>query len=92
VGQGLGGIYCLGCGMKGMLKDTRLRRDIDELISNNLFTVLLDASREENKVSGRKLRQDEVMGNMCIMLFAGHETTANTLHYAIFLLALDRTF
>jgi len=33
------------------------------------------------------MNAQEVMGNMFIMLFAGHETTANTLHYSLLLLA-----
>ncbi|KAJ7160377.1 cytochrome P450 [Mycena filopes] len=54
----------------------------------NLITVLLRAQAEEDEKLGRAMSESEVLGNMFIMLFAGHETTANTLHYALLCLAL----
>ncbi|KAJ7889916.1 cytochrome P450 [Mycena olivaceomarginata] len=56
---------------------------------DNLLTVLLRAQTEHDEKLGRAMSESEVMGNMFIMLFAGHETTANTLHYALLSLALN---
>ncbi|TVY14681.1 Cytochrome P450 6a8 [Lachnellula arida] len=58
---------------------------------DNLMSALLRASDlQEAKGEGRRtLTDDEVYGNLFIYAFAGHESTANTLAYAITLLAAD---
>ena len=53
----------------------------------NLLTSLVNASREETDGSG--LSMSELLGNIFIFMFAGHETTAATLTRALGLLALD---
>ncbi|TVY45728.1 Cytochrome P450 [Lachnellula subtilissima] len=58
---------------------------------DNLMSALLRASdlREAKGEGRRTLTDDEVYGNLFIYAFAGHESTANTLAYAITLLAAD---
>ncbi|KAJ7022565.1 cytochrome P450 [Mycena alexandri] len=72
--------------MQGMLD--REREKPASPGEENLITALLRAQVEEDEKLGRAMSESEVMGNMFIMLFAGHETTANTLHYALLCLAL----
>jgi cytochrome P450 len=54
--------------------------------SENLLTALLDAQAHGDK-DQRRMTDVEVLGNAFVFIFAGHETTANTLHYALLLLA-----
>lgn len=54
---------------------------------DNLLAALL-RGLEEGPDGHRPMTREEVMGNAFIFLFAGHETTANTLHYALLRLAL----
>ncbi|KAJ3101753.1 hypothetical protein HK100_004490 [Physocladia obscura] len=54
----------------------------------NLIELLVKAGSEDNNTSA-KLSRNELKGNMFIFLFAGHETTANTLTFALALLALN---
>lgn len=72
--------------MKGMLNEEKEKPSSPD--EENLITVLLRAQAEHDEKLGRTMSESEVMGNMFIMLFAGHETTANTLHYALLCLAL----
>lgn len=54
---------------------------------DNLMSVLITASGE---AKGRNtLSNEEIFGNLFIYALAGHETTANSLAYAIMLLAAD---
>ncbi|KAH9478750.1 Cytochrome P450 monooxygenase 124 [Psilocybe cubensis] len=43
---------------------------------HDAFTMLVKANEDEGKL---KLSDDELIGNVFVMLFAGHETTAHTL-------------
>lgn len=52
----------------------------------NLLNTLVQKSQAVN-VAGDGLTDDEIYGNLFIFSFAGHETTANTLAYSIYLLA-----
>ncbi|KAH8667580.1 cytochrome P450 [Tricladium varicosporioides] len=58
---------------------------------DNLMSAMLRASdRRESKGAGKDtLTDDEIFGNLFVFTFAGHESTANTLAYAITLLAAD---
>ncbi|KAH9998677.1 cytochrome P450 [Russula vinacea] len=53
----------------------------------DLFSGLLDATQDESG-SEAVLGGDELIGNMFVFLFAGHETTAHTLCFSFALLAL----
>ncbi|KAL3425532.1 cytochrome P450 [Phlyctema vagabunda] len=55
----------------------------------NLLSALVknseDAGRVESKVPGRGLSDDEIYGNIFMYSLAGHESTANTIAFAIYL-------
>jgi cytochrome P450 len=58
---------------------------------DNLMSALLRSSQSEGGGKGRNaLSDEEILGNLFIYSFAGHDTTANTLVYAIMMLAADR--
>ena len=73
--------------MRGMLDRQRARMNAGQHTEENLLTALIQAQDLEEDKEIRKMEAQEVMGNAFIFLFAGHETTANTLHYALLLLA-----
>ncbi|KKY33499.1 putative cytochrome p450 monooxygenase [Diaporthe ampelina] len=60
--------------------------------SKSLTSALIQASEEdkatEGKGSAKGLSDEEVYGNMFIFNFAGQDTTANTMAYAIALMAI----
>ena len=69
---------------KMALRASGAKPDIE---SENLVTSLIRAS-EEGKSTNYSLSDDEIMGNLFIYNLAGHETTANTLAYAITLISI----
>lgn len=73
--------------MRGMLDRERGRLAAGEMVEDNLMTALISAADHEDEKEDRALSPQEVMGNAFILLFAGHETTANTLHYTLLVLA-----
>jgi len=60
-----------------------------DTLQPNLLNTLVQKSEMGNasKGSGGGLTDEEIHGNLFIFSFAGHETTANTLTYSIYLLA-----
>jgi cytochrome P450 len=70
-----------------MLNRERARLVAGDGGEDNLLTALIRAEEMADEKEGRNMEPHEVMGNAFIFLFAGHETTANTLHYAMILLA-----
>ncbi|KAJ3084762.1 hypothetical protein HK102_000556 [Quaeritorhiza haematococci] len=58
----------------------------DNNTSDNLLTSLVDASATGEDA----LKEDELLGNIFVMLVAGHETTANTIAWALAMLAIDQ--
>ena len=73
--------------MRGMLDHQRARLSAAECTDENLLTVLIRSEDQYDEKAGKRMSAREVMGNTFIFLFAGHETTANTLHYSLLLLA-----
>ena len=74
--------------MTEMISRERLlieKRDSD---ASNLVSSLIRAS-EEGKAFSSSLNDEEIMGNLFIYNLAGHETTANTLAYAIMLISVN---
>ncbi|KZV81717.1 cytochrome P450 [Exidia glandulosa HHB12029] len=59
----------------------------DKVVRHDLLSGLLDASTDPADPL-LSLSQEELLGNVFIFLMAGHETTANTLAFAMALLAL----
>lgn len=75
--------------MVEMVEEERLSIAQREEEKDNLMSVLVRAS-ESSKEDGKGrngLTDDEIFGNLFIYNLAGHETTANTLAFAISLLA-----
>ncbi|KAI0279039.1 cytochrome P450 [Russula aff. rugulosa BPL654] len=71
-----------------MLEMVEARRNGDKVEERyDLFSGLLDAEQDESG-NGAGLSDDELIGNMFVFLFAGHETTARTLCFTFALLAL----
>jgi cytochrome P450 len=65
---------------------------VSDTTQNNLISALARASKQEDREKDGRygsggLTKDEMRGNLHIFTFAGHETTANTMAYAISLLA-----
>ena len=74
--------------MNEMVKEERTRVNKLDSEKDNLLTALVRASDAANQGKGRNsLSHDEIMGNLFIYNVAGHDTTANTICYAIYMLA-----
>ena len=76
--------------MNEMIEEERTRVEKLDSEKDNLLTTLVRASDAMSQGKSRNsLSHDEIMGNLFIYNVAGHDTTANTLCYAIYLLAAD---
>ena len=80
--------------MMDMLNEERRLLDAGKPGTGNLISSLVRASEveqmknsESNANDIRGLTVSEILGNIFVINFAGHDTTANTLAYAILLLA-----
>ena len=78
--------------MEEMLARERRSISLGESSAGNLLSALVRASDEANQsdTKGRAIQgltDDEIFGNIFMYNLAGHETTANTVAYAIMLLA-----
>lgn len=60
-----------------------------EAEKDNLLSVLVRMSEEYGAKGRNGLSDEEILGNMFIYNLAGHDTTANTLSYAVALMASD---
>lgn len=74
--------------MREMIEHERRLIDNRESDSANLISSLIRSS-EEGRAAKEFLSDDEILGNLFIYNLAGHETTANTLAYAITLLSVN---
>jgi len=72
--------------MTDMVKEEREEIKHRNEEKDNLMSVLLRAEASAGKLG---LNDDEIFGNLFIYNIAGHDTTANTLAYAIVLLSTD---
>jgi cytochrome P450 len=69
---------------------SRLHLDDKGEEKDNLMSVLVRASISEGQGKGRSgLSNEEIYGNLFIYSLAGHDTTANTLAYAVHIMATD---
>jgi cytochrome P450 len=59
-------------------------RKKDEAIHNDLLDMLLSARYED---SGLAMEEEQMLDEISVLLFAGHETTANTVSWLLYLLA-----
>jgi len=69
-----------------VLEVIKRKKESNEGEGNDLLNLLLKANRSEEP--SKALSDREVIGDTFIFLFGGHETTANTLCFALGLLAL----
>lgn len=60
----------------------------EKSIHRNIMTSLIRASHEEALTSGG-LTEKEIYGNLFVLNFAGHDTTAHTLTFAVMFLAAN---
>jgi cytochrome P450 len=86
-GRAWEGYDAFGGYMRGMLNRERAHLHAGDNREDNLLTSLIRAEEMADEKEGRSMEPHEVMGNAFIFLFAGHETTANSLHYTMILLA-----
>ena len=81
--------------MMDMLNEERQLLDAGKPGTGNLMSSLVRASKDEQTRKANKSNTDdangltvgEILGNIFVITFAGHDTTANTLAYAMLLLA-----
>jgi len=81
---------------KNLEKSKRIRKLISEIIDqrkksdekfNDLLDMLLEARYED---TGEPMKEHQLIDEIVILIIAGHETTANTLSWTLFLLAGHR--
>ncbi|KAF5562993.1 cytochrome P450 monooxygenase 3A7 [Fusarium phyllophilum] len=77
--------------MAEMVTEEREAMDAGAEEQDNLMSILVRASENQNKVGKgtRHLTDSEIYGNLFSYNLAGHETTSNTLAYATILLAAN---
>ncbi|MCJ1381959.1 hypothetical protein MMC17_005071 [Xylographa soralifera] len=76
--------------MMSMLNEERSLLDAGKPGTGNLMSSLIRASEESTFSDITKgLSVSEILGNIYVINFAGHDTTANTLAYAMLLLAAN---
>jgi cytochrome P450 len=69
---------------KDILKDIIARRKAENSSHNDLLDMLLNTRYED---TGEIMTEEQIIDEIHVLLFAGHETTANTLSWLIYLLA-----
>ncbi|OTB08909.1 hypothetical protein M426DRAFT_316209 [Hypoxylon sp. CI-4A] len=74
--------------MTGLYEDEKRAFAEGRSTDRNLMTSLIRASNEEAKTSSG-MTESEIYGNMFVFNFAGHDTTAHTLTFAIMFLAAN---
>lgn len=70
--------------LRGLIRDIVRRRRIDPGTYNDLLDMLLSARYED---TGQPMDEDQVIDEVLVLLFAGHETTANTLSWTLGMIA-----
>ncbi|CAL3964690.1 unnamed protein product [Diplocarpon coronariae] len=75
--------------MEEMVEEEKTRIGCDSS-KDSLISALVRASESEKLGEGRSgLTDEEMYGNLFIYNLAGHDTTANTIGYAVYLMASD---
>jgi cytochrome P450 len=70
--------------IKDILKDIIAHRKAERSSHNDLLDMLLSTRYED---TGGVMTEEQVIDEIHVLLFAGHETTANTLSWLLYLLA-----
>lgn len=66
-----------------------------ELAGMDLMAAMIKSSSQDQKSSKSGdvgLSKDEILGNSFVLFLAGHETAANTIHFAMLFLAMNPAF
>lgn len=72
-----------------ILRDERQSNQIITSSENNFLSLMLQFSEEKHDPETKSpLTQEEINGNLFVFTSAGYETTANTMGFAVILLAL----
>lgn len=67
-----------------------MEKDPQEATSHtDVISQLVKGSRKKSTQSVSPLTDSEVIGNLFVFIIAGHETSANSIHFALILLALN---
>jgi cytochrome P450 len=69
--------------------------DDHELAGMDLMAAMIKSSSQSQKSSKSAdvgLSKDEIIGNSFVLFLAGHETAANTIHFAMLFLAMNPAF
>ena len=73
--------------IRKILKGIIEQRKSDGNTHHDLLDMLLNARYED---TGEEMAEEQIIDEILVMLFAGHETTANTLSWVLYLLATHR--
>jgi len=71
-------------GIRDMLRGIIAQRRVDETAHNDLLDMLLNARYED---TGQGMSEEQLISELLILLFAGHETTGSTLSWLLYLIA-----
>jgi cytochrome P450 len=73
--------------MKQMIREIIRQRQTDPNVYDDLLNLLLSARYED---TGEAMTEDQLISEVLVMLLAGHDTTANTLAWLLYLVAADK--
>lgn len=73
--------------MTNLYEDSKKLHANDEISDNSVMSLLVKASQEAGANGG--LTESEIYGNMFVVNFAGHDTTAHTFTFAMYFLAAN---
>lgn len=71
-------------GIRDMLRGIIAQRRADETTHNDLLAMLLNSRYED---TGQGMSEEQLISELLILLFAGHETTGSTLSWLLYLIA-----
>jgi cytochrome P450 len=74
-------------GIRDMLRGIIVQRRTVETAHNDLLAMLLNARYED---TGQGMSEEQLISELLILLFAGHETTGSTLSWLLYLIASNR--
>jgi cytochrome P450 len=73
--------------LKNLVREVIRQRRSDPHPYNDLLDMLLSTRYED---TGKPMSEEQLIAEVLILLFAGHETTANTLSWLLYLVASER--
>ena len=85
------GYHEFGLYMKEVIaaKRSSIKAAKGHILTNDLLSQLvMEQERDSSHQTSDGLTESEIMGNLFVMALAGHETSANSIHFSLLLLAL----